>query len=88
MMQHILIVKIQLIKLLQTTLGAYKTAGNPKNDEYQRGVASMFYSFFDKKAGLRASGNKDLTEETHKPVIKKFKRTRAYASLYLANRFT
>ena len=48
----------------------------------------MFYSFFDKKAGLRASGNKDLTEETHKPVIKKFKRRRASASLYLANRFT
>ena len=32
----------------------YKIALNPKYDEYQIGLASMVYRFFDKKVGSRA----------------------------------
>ena len=35
---------------------AFKIASNPKYDGYQRGSASMFYKFFDKKS--KGSGNK------------------------------
>ena len=30
---------------------AFEIASNPKYDEYQRGLASMIYKFFDKKSG-------------------------------------
>ena len=33
----------------------------------------MVYKIFDKEAGSRVSVNKQLAEELHKPVIKKFK---------------
>ena len=39
----------------------------------------MVYKIFDKKAGSGASVNKDLVEELHKPVIKKFKSKKAYS---------
>ena len=29
---------------------AFEIASNPKYDGYQRGLASMFYTFFDKKS--------------------------------------
>ena len=56
---------------------AFNIAKNPKHDGYQRGLASMVYKFFDKKS--RCSGvnnneikqNEQLTEELHKPIIKK-----------------
>ena len=56
---------------------AFNIAKSPKHDGYQRGLASMVYKFFDKKS--RASGvnnneikqNEQLTEELHKPIIKK-----------------
>ena len=38
----------------------------------------MVCKIFEKKTGSEASGNKDLTEELHKPVIKKFKRRKIY----------
>ena len=38
----------------------------------------MVYKFLYKKTGLGVSVNEDLGEESHKPVIKKFKR-RIYA---------
>ena len=38
----------------------------------------MVYKFFDKKTGTRISVNEQLAEELHKPVIKKFKITKAY----------
>ena len=55
----------------------FNIAKNPKHDGYQRGLASMVYKFFDKKS--RGSGvnnneikqNEQLTEELHKPIIKK-----------------
>ena len=33
----------------------------------------MVYKYFGKKTGSRISVNEQLTEELHKPVIKKFK---------------
>ena len=58
---------------------AYEIARNRSYDGYQRALASMAYKFFDKKAVLGISVNEQLAEELHKPVIKKFKRRKAYA---------
>ena len=57
---------------------AFNIAKDPKYDEYQRGLASMVYKFFDKKSegsGFNtklAPQNQELAEELHKPIIKKF----------------
>ena len=62
----------------------FKIASDPKNDGYQRGLASMVYKFFDKKS--KGSGittnefNYQLENELHKPVIKKFKKRKVYSS--------
>ena len=58
---------------------AFNVAKNPKYDEYQRGLASMVYSFFDKKStgsGVNISSefNKQLAKELHKTIIRKFKK--------------
>ena len=37
---------------------AFNIAKNPKYDEYQRGLASMVYKFFDKKSGGSGVANK------------------------------
>ena len=53
----------------------YNIASNPKYDDYQRGLASMVYKFFDKKSmgsGTAKSKSLILADELHKPVIKKF----------------
>ena len=50
---------------------AHEDARNRKYDGYQRALASMVYTFFDKKAGSGISVNENLVEELHKPVIKK-----------------
>ena len=54
-------------------------AKNPKYDVYQRGLASMVYKFFDEKTSggtvkNENISNKELAEELHKPIIKKFKK--------------
>ena len=36
---------------------AYEVSRNHKCDGYQRALASMVYTFFDKKTGLRVSVN-------------------------------
>ena len=57
---------------------AFNVAKNPKYDEYQRGLASMVYTFFDKKSKDGGAGNNEikhnlqLAEELHKPIIRKF----------------
>ena len=61
---------------------AFNIAKNPKYDGHQRGLASMVYKCFDKKA--KGSGatlanksipqNEQLGEELHKPIIRKFKK--------------
>ena len=56
---------------------AFNIAKDPKYNEYQRALASMVYKCFDKKSsdsGIKNENisNKELTEELHKPIIKKF----------------
>ena len=53
---------------------AYEVARNHGHDGYQRALASVVYTFFDKKTGSGVSVNEQLTEELHKLVTKKFKR--------------
>ena len=56
---------------------AFNIAKNPKYDRYQRALASMVYKFFDKKtsgSGIKNENisNKELAEDLHKPIIRKF----------------
>ena len=54
---------------------ALKITSDPKYDDYQRGLASMVYKFFDKKSsgsGIANEPNLQLANELHKPIIKKF----------------
>ena len=54
---------------------AFKIANNPNYDDYQRGLASIVYKFFDKKSkrsGIFNEPNYQLTNELHKPIIRKF----------------
>ena len=58
---------------------AFHIAKNPKYDGCQRGFALMVYKFFDKRtsgSGIKNKNisNKELTEELHKPIIRKFKK--------------
>ena len=60
---------------------AFNTAKSPKYDGYQRVLASVFYKFFDKKtpgSGIKNNNisNKELSEELHIPIMKKFKKTK------------
>ena len=62
---------------------SYKIAGNPKFDGFQRALASMVWKFFDKRSkNVLGSGvnYKQLADELHKPIIKKFKRRKVYSS--------
>ena len=62
---------------------AFNIAKNTKYDGYQRGLASMVYSLFDKKS--KGSGvniplefNEQLAKELHKPIIRKSEKRRVY----------
>ena len=69
----------------------YNIASNPEYDDYQRGVASMVYKFFDKKSTARPSSlecmgsgmvkpsSSILADELHKPVIRKFGKRKVYS---------
>ena len=64
----------------------FSIATNPKYDGYQRGLAFMVYTFFEKK--YSSSGvnneikqNERLTEELHKPIIRELKKRKLYSSL-------
>ena len=69
----------------------YNIASNPEYDGYQRGLASMIYTFFDKKSmgsGMAKPSSlerivKDsssiLADKLHKPVIKKFNKRKVYS---------
>ena len=63
---------------------AFKIANDQKYDGYQRGLASMVYKFFDKKSqGNGLANNKEniqLSDEIHKPIIRKFKKRKVYFS--------
>ena len=56
---------------------AFNLAKNPKYDRYQSGLASVIYNFFDKATSGGTVKNENisneaLSEESHKPVIRKF----------------
>ena len=64
---------------------AFAIASNPKYDGCQRGLASMVYKFFDKKSkgtGIKheIKQNQQLANELYRPIIKKFKKRKAYSS--------
>ena len=65
----------------------FNIAKNPKYDGYQRGLASMFHKYFDRKTSGGAAtlanksaikneniSDKELGEELHKTIIRKFKK--------------
>ena len=57
---------------------------NRKYDGYQRSLASVFYKLFDKKTGGAIKNenmsNKELVEESHKKIIRKFKKRKVHSS--------
>ena len=65
---------------------AFKIGSDQKYDDYQKGLASVVYRFFDKKSqvsGLNNNNNKEniqLADELHKPIIRKFKKRKVYSS--------
>ena len=64
---------------------AFNISKNPIYDGYQRGFASMVYKFFDKKSAVKGikseiKQNEELSEELHKPIIRKFKKRKLYSS--------
>ena len=71
-----------MIKLLFNLIlrdKGFNIAKNPKYDGYHRRLASVIYKFFDKSAsgsGIKNANisNKDIAEELHKPITKKFKK--------------
>ena len=61
----------------------FKIVRDPKYDGQHRGLASMVYKFFDEKfngSGITNETNYQLTNELHKPIIKKFKKRKVYSS--------
>ena len=63
----------------------FNIAKNPKYDGYQRGVASMVYKLLIKKtsgSGIKNENilNKELAEELHKPIIRKFKKRKVHST--------
>ena len=63
---------------------AFNIAKKPKYDGYQRGLASMVYTFFDKKSAgsgihIKVKPSEQLAEESHKPIIRKFKKGTVYS---------
>ena len=63
---------------------AYDIASNPEYGDYQRGLASMVYMFFDKKStgsGINTakSSSSILADELHKPTIRKFNKRKVYS---------
>ena len=62
---------------------AFNIAEDPKYNGYQRGLASMVYKFFDKKAagmGVKSMPqNEQLAEELHKSIIREFKKRKVYS---------
>ena len=64
---------------------AFNIAKDPKDDGYQRGLASMVYKFFDKKSGVvkinLTPQTQQLAEELHKSIIRKFEKRKVHAAL-------
>ena len=63
----------------------FNIAKSPKYDGYQRRIASMVYSFFEKKktsgGGFKSIPNQlQLGNELNKPIIRKFIKRKVYSS--------
>ena len=67
---------------------AFRIASDPKYDRYQRGLASIVYTFFDKKStslnkfsvsSIVNEPNYQLANELHKSIIRKFKKRKVYS---------
>ena len=70
---------------MQRDIFWFNIAKNPKYDGYQHGVASMVYKFLNKKtsgSGIKNENisNKELAEELHKPIIRKFKKRKLHST--------
>ena len=53
----------------------FEIASIPKNDKYKKRLASMVYTFFDKKyasAGIKSMSKQQLANKFHKPIIVSF----------------
>ena len=61
----------------------YKVFNTAKYDEYQRGITSTIYQFFDKKN--ENISNKELADELHKPIIRKLKKEKKVYSPFAEN---
>ena len=64
---------------------AFNIAKNPKNDRYERGLASMVYKLFDKKtsgSGIKNENMPDqqLAGELHKPIIRKVNKRKVHST--------
>ena len=63
---------------------AFDIAKDPKYDGYQRGLASMVYKFFDSKVSGSSAKlmpeNKQLANELHQPIIRKFEKRKVYST--------
>ena len=58
----------------------YDITSNPNYYGYQRGLASIFYKFFDKKStGSGISSSSILADELHKTIIRKFNKRKVYS---------
>ena len=54
---------------------AFNIAKNPKCDEFERGLASMVYKFFDKNSKIYGIiQNQQLAEEMQKSIIRNFEK--------------
>ena len=63
----------------------FDIAKNSQYDGYLRGLASMVAKFFDKKTSGRGIkneniSNKELAEELHKPIIRKFNKRKVHST--------
>ena len=63
---------------------AFNIVKSPKCDGYQGGLASMVYKFFDKifsgeTVKNETISNKELAEELHKPIIRKFDKRKVHS---------
>ena len=63
---------------------AYKIAVDKSKNSYERLLASMVYKLFNERSNKVLSGsgieNKQLADELHKPIMKKFKRRKVPSS--------
>ena len=64
---------------------AFKNASDPKYNGYERGLASLVYTFFNQKAKGSGVLNQQLANELHKPIIRKSRKRKMYSSSFKDN---